>query len=289
VYWDILELLDEYLPLLLSIERYHAARLATDTTVPHLLAVFPPLFYGLGELSLLADRVVGKQQLAQFCLPVELVLVLCAMGQLHALHAECQILQGGEGLTIASWPRMQHAELSWQSAEGFFRWAASYSCEVEASLEAADPITRAIWGFFEATTVHLGSLARLCATHRLSTHLSGVRSPPALVVEDAFELTVSWFWFSCVVGAYGDETGASRSTWFSVCTTSPDASSRGTIHAIRPKRKQVKGRRIGSLCCSELTSSGCQALVVSKRLRSSMASGLLPLRVERLSARCEPW
>lgn len=175
MYWDLLELFDEYLPLLLSIQRYHSARHPDSTSLPHLLTIFPPLFYGFGELNLLTDRLVGKQRRIQFSIPVELVLVLCTMGQLHALHAESQIVQGGETLTLARWPKMQHAEISWQSAESFYRWAASYSSQVRKDLESTDSLTRTLWRFYEAVAIYTATLSRMCSTHRLSTHISGVR------------------------------------------------------------------------------------------------------------------
>ncbi|ETO80951.1 hypothetical protein F444_04673 [Phytophthora nicotianae P1976] len=174
VYWDILEIFDEYLPLLLSIQRYHLARHSNSSTLPYLLSTFPPLFYGFGELNLLTDRLVGKQQQAQSCISVELVLVLCLMGQLHALHAETLTGQGGETLTITSWPRLQHAELSWQSAESFYRWAASYSSQSKERLDDNDSPTGSIWRFFDVMASTTACLARVCSTHRLSTHISGL-------------------------------------------------------------------------------------------------------------------
>ncbi|KAG2768739.1 hypothetical protein PC116_g7801 [Phytophthora cactorum] len=174
VYWDILELLDEYLPLLLSIQRYHLARHYNSSTLPCLLSTFPPLFYGFGELNLLTDRLVGRQRQAKFSIAVELVLVLCSMGQLNALYAETQIVQGGDTLTITSWPRLQHAELSWQSAESFYRWAASYSSQNKGHLDSNDSLTGSIWRFFNAMASTSASLARMCSTHRLSTHIAGL-------------------------------------------------------------------------------------------------------------------
>ncbi|KAF1789336.1 hypothetical protein GQ600_22005 [Phytophthora cactorum] len=174
VYWDILELLDEYLPLLLSIQRYHLARHYNSSTLPCLLSTFPPLFYGFGELNLLTDRLVGRQRQAKFSIAVELVLVLCSMGQLNALYAETQIVQGGDTLTITSWPRLQHAELSWQSAESFYRWAASYSSQNKGHLDSNDSLTGSIWRFFNAMVSTSASLARMCSTHRLSTHIAGL-------------------------------------------------------------------------------------------------------------------
>ncbi|KAG7390440.1 hypothetical protein PHYPSEUDO_007963 [Phytophthora pseudosyringae] len=174
VYWDILELFDEYLPLLLSIQRYHSAKDPDSTTELYLLTIFPPLLYGFGELNLLSDRLVGKQLRAPFCLPVELALVLYAMGQLYALHAESQISQGGDTLTVGSWPRMQHAEISWQSAESFYRWASAYSCRVKEGMDSSDSVTRPIWRFFEAMATQSLTLSRMSSTHRLSTHISGL-------------------------------------------------------------------------------------------------------------------
>ncbi|KAL3659724.1 hypothetical protein V7S43_015398 [Phytophthora oleae] len=173
-YWEVLELLDEYLPVILSIQRYHSTRSSNSTPLPSLLTVFPPLFFGYGDFSLLSDRLVGKQNCAQFCLPVELVLTLCTMAQLYALHAESQILQRGKPLTIAYWPRMQHAELSWQSAEGFYRWAASYADKMKEELDSTDALTIQLWRFFNAMTSYFAILSRLCSTHGLSTHISGL-------------------------------------------------------------------------------------------------------------------
>ncbi|KAF1780059.1 hypothetical protein GQ600_20060 [Phytophthora cactorum] len=154
VYWDILELLDEYLPLLLSIQRYHLARHYNSSTLPCLLSTFPPLFYGFGELNLLTDRLVGRQRQAKFSIAVELVLVLCSMGQLNALYAETQIVQG--------------------SAESFYRWAASYSSQNKGHLDSNDSLTGSIWRFFNAMVSTSASLARMCSTHRLSTHIAGL-------------------------------------------------------------------------------------------------------------------
>ncbi|KAE9134336.1 hypothetical protein PF010_g2491 [Phytophthora fragariae] len=97
------------------------------------------------------------------------------MGQLHALHAESQIRQRSEALTLAAWPNVQHAEISWQSAESFFRWAASYAREmITKEIEPNDSSTRPIWKFFDAMAVNTAALSRMCSTHRLSTHLSGL-------------------------------------------------------------------------------------------------------------------
>ncbi|KAF4146693.1 hypothetical protein GN958_ATG04106 [Phytophthora infestans] len=173
VYWNILELFEEYLPLLLSIQRYHVARHPNSSPSPFLVSIYPPLFYGLGELDPFTDGLVGKQQQIQFSIAVELVLVLCSLGQLHALHAETQIVQGGETLTTTSWPRLQHAEL-WQSAESFYRWAASYSKQNRDHFDSNDSQSGSNWKFFQVVAITAASLARMCSSHRLSTHLSGL-------------------------------------------------------------------------------------------------------------------
>ncbi|GMF30105.1 unnamed protein product [Phytophthora fragariaefolia] len=154
VFWDLVELFDEYLPLLLSIQRYHSESHSDGSTPPYLLTIYPPMFYGFDDMDLLTDRLVGKQHRLPFCIPVELVLVLRTMGQLHARHAENQTEQMSGTLTLAAWPKMQHAEASWQSAESFFRWAGTYSEEVTKTISSNDSSTRPIWKFFEVMSAH---------------------------------------------------------------------------------------------------------------------------------------
>ncbi|KAL7691960.1 hypothetical protein Plhal304r1_c008g0033821 [Plasmopara halstedii] len=88
VYWDILDLFDEYLPLLIAIQRFHVLKYNDNATPPKLLTIFFPLFYGFDEINMLSDQNVWMQQRPSYWIAVELVLLLWSMGQLHALHAE---------------------------------------------------------------------------------------------------------------------------------------------------------------------------------------------------------
>ncbi|RLN73627.1 hypothetical protein BBJ28_00004928 [Nothophytophthora sp. Chile5] len=116
-----LPLIEAYLPMLLAIERCHSAFLSESPLLPDLLSHFPPFLHGLGDFDLLADRLIGKEQRAQFCLPVELTLVLFFLSQLHVIYAEAQV---EEAIRCHSFPAMQSAEQAWKHAERFFRWLA---------------------------------------------------------------------------------------------------------------------------------------------------------------------
>ncbi|KAL7679934.1 putative Galactose-binding-like domain superfamily [Plasmopara halstedii] len=155
VYWDILDLFDEYLPLLIAIQRFHVLKYNDNATPPKLLTIFFPLFYGFDEINMLSDQNVWMQQRPSYWIAVELVLLLWSMeGELYNLS------------------RLQHAELSWQSAVSFYRRAAKVSIRNKERIERSDLQKRLDWKLFDVVAISAASLARMYSTHLLSTHLS---------------------------------------------------------------------------------------------------------------------
>lgn len=171
LYWDVLELLDEYLPQLLAIRHYHSSGRSASQATPYLATVFPPLFTGFGEFDLSTDRLVGRDQRARLCVPVELVLLLFTMAQLHAMHAEAQIEQGSQFPALSSLSAMQHAEMAWQSAESFFQWTTAYAHEAATNVDGSDTLSETAAHFFNAMAAYANAFARMCAIHRISTHI----------------------------------------------------------------------------------------------------------------------
>ncbi|RLN70380.1 hypothetical protein BBJ28_00011944 [Nothophytophthora sp. Chile5] len=166
-----LPLIEAYLPMLLAIERCHSVLLSESPLLPNLLSRFPPLFHGLGDFDLLTNRLIGKEQHVQFCLPVELTLVLFFLGQLHVIYAEAQV---EEATRCHSSPAMQSAEQAWKHAERFFRWSTSYSSQTLAEREPNDSLKGPLRHFFNAVTRQATILSQMCAIHRLLTHVTGL-------------------------------------------------------------------------------------------------------------------
>lgn len=175
MYAALLEATQTYLSMLIALKIFADAtqtERSKSSPVETLLFTFPPLLYGLGEINLQADGLVGCTKRTSYSLALELALVCFMMAQLQTILAEAQTQQA---LRVQSEGSLRKAEQAWQDAQNGFTRAASNATGDLDSIPSDEPQLRSMRSLINGVRLQATMLSQICAIHRVTVRVAIVR------------------------------------------------------------------------------------------------------------------